>query len=113
MKIFYIVLCILGLVLPYWQFLPWLMEHGIDIILLIQEAGQLNIGAFAWLDVLVSAIVLIGFILYEGSKLKMRGLWIPIVGTCVVGVSFGLPLFLLLREMHLAKLPSSAISSFQ
>ena len=110
MKIFYTSLCVLGLVLPYWQFLPWVMEHGLDIIVLIQEAGQVNVSAFAWLDVLLSAIVLIGFILYEGSKLKMQGLWIPIIGTCAVGVSFGLPLFLLLRELHLAKMPPQAVS---
>jgi hypothetical protein len=30
----------------------------------------------------------------------MRRLWLPLAGTCLVGVSFGLPLFLYLRQIH-------------
>lgn len=55
------------------------------------------------MDVLVSAIVLIGFILFEGNRKGMSLLWLQIVGTLVVGVSLGLPLFLFLRERHLEK----------
>ncbi|MGP1385481.1 MAG: DUF2834 domain-containing protein [Thainema sp.] len=101
MKYVYGVLCVLGSVLPYWQFIPWLLTHGLDIPLLIQEASQLRISAFAWLDVLVSAIVLLSFIGYEGRRLGMKTLWLPILSTAVVGVSLGLPLFLLMREQHL------------
>ncbi|MCZ6502763.1 MAG: DUF2834 domain-containing protein [Gammaproteobacteria bacterium] len=103
MKKFYIVFCVLGVALPYWQFLPWLIDHGIDPVLLFQEAAQLRIGAFAWLDVIVSAIVLLQFIFYEGRQLKIQRLWMPTVGTLTVGVSLGLPLFLLLREIHIEK----------
>ena len=103
MKKFYLIFCVLGVALPYWQFLPWLMDHGIDPLLLFQEASELRIGAFAWLDVIVSAIVLLLFIVYEGRQLKMPRLWMPVAGTLVVGVSLGLPLFLLLREIHIEK----------
>lgn len=102
MKYFYGILCILGTVLPYWQFLPWLAAHGLDVPLMIQEAAQMRISAFAWLDVLVSAIVLLGFIVYEGRRLTMKTVWLPILGTVAVGVSLGLPLFLLMREQQLA-----------
>src|SRR5260370_36647041 len=37
----------------------------------------------------------------EGKRLGMRLLWLPILGLCTVGVSFGLPLFLYLRERAL------------
>ena len=30
----------------------------------------------------------------------MTALWLAIAGTCVIGVSLGLPLFLLMREME-------------
>ena len=106
MKKLYGVLCLLGIVLPYSQLVPWVVENGLNLMLLVEEAAQLRIGAFAWLDVIVSALVLIAFILYEGGMLKMSNLWQPILGTCVVGVSLGLPLFLLLREIHLEKLPT-------
>lgn len=66
----------------------------------MQEAASTRIGAFAWLDVLVAALVLLGFIVAEGRRLAMRAWWLPVAGTCLVGVSFGLPLFLWLRERH-------------
>jgi hypothetical protein len=100
-KYFYAVLCVLGLLLPYGIFVPWVMNNGINIGLLLTEATSTSIGAFAWADVIVSALALIGFILFEGKRLKMKMLWLPILGTCTVGVSFGLPLFLLQRELHL------------
>lgn len=105
MKVFYAICCILGIVLPYSQLLPWLMEHGLSVSLLFQETAQLRISAFAWLDVVISALTLFGFIAVEGTRLGMRYLWLPIVATCLVGVSLGFPLFLLLRQVHLEKSP--------
>lgn len=101
MKYFYGILCVLGALLPYGIFVPWIIENGVNVSLLISEATSTRIGAFAWADVIVSAVVLIGFILVEGSRMRMRKLWLPILGTCAIGVSFGLPLFLLQRELHL------------
>ncbi|GAA0358296.1 DUF2834 domain-containing protein [Bacillus horti] len=103
MKYFYGILSILGTILPYSQLVPWISENGFNITQLIYEASESRIGAFAWLDVVVAAVVLIGFILYEGIREKMKYLWLPIIGTLTVGVSLGLPLFLLLREIHLEK----------
>ena len=102
-KIFYGILCSLGFVLLYWQFISWLLDNGLDVIALFEEAAQSRISTFAWLDVTISALVLIGFIWFEGSRLKMSKLWLPTLGTLGVGVSFGLPLFLLLREIYLEK----------
>ena len=103
MKKFYLILCLAGIVLPFWQFLTWIAENGFAVNAMIAEAMGSRISAFAWLDVIVSAVVLVGFILYEGYRNKIRGLWLPILGTCLIGVSCGLPLFLLMREMQLSK----------
>ena len=103
MKYFYGVLCVLGILLPYGVFIPWVAEHGLNVGLLVSEAAQTSIGAFAWLDVIVSAIVLLSFIVMEGTQQGIRKLWIPVLGTCTVGVSLGLPLFLLMREIHFEK----------
>lgn len=78
-----------------------MFENGLNVPLLIEESVQTRIGAFAWIDVIVSAIVLLGFILYEGKRIGMDRVWISIIGTFTVGVSLGLPLFLLQRELHL------------
>jgi len=100
---FYLICCVLGLVLPYSQFVPWLLEHGLNVALFIRELFDNRISAFFAMDVIVSAIVLIWFIQSEGKRLRIRLLWLPTVGTLLGGVSFGFPLFLLLRQVTLER----------
>lgn len=107
MKYFYGVLALLGTILPYSQFIPWVYEQGFDIRQFIYEAGQSQISGFAWMDILVASAVLIGFILYEGRKKQMKHLWLPVIATVTVGVSLGLPLFLLLREIKKERMQTS------
>jgi hypothetical protein len=106
-KSLYIVLCVLGLVLPYSQFVPWVVQNGLDMPLFVRQLFANRISAFFGLDVLVSAVVLIGFVRSEGSRLRMTRLWLPIVSVLLVGVSLGLPLFLYLRENALEKQSSA------
>jgi hypothetical protein len=94
----YLLFCVLGVVLPYWQFLPWVLEYGLNVKLFVQQLFANRIGGFFGLDVLISAVVLIFFIRREGQRLGVRYLWLPIAGVLTVGVSLGLPLFLYLRE---------------
>src|ERR1700676_3006867 len=98
MRWVYLSLALIGAVLPCSQFLPWLAQHGPNVRLLFTELFSTRAGAFFGLDVLVSAVVLITFILREGRRRKMPGVWLPIAATCLIGVSCGLPLFLYLRE---------------
>jgi len=100
-QIIYILLCIAGAALPLSQFVPWLSAHGLNVPLLLQQATSSHIAAFAWADVLISGIVVAVFVLAEGRKLAMRRLWLPL-SCLVVGPSLALPLFLFLRERHLA-----------
>ncbi|HEX4543377.1 MAG TPA: DUF2834 domain-containing protein [Candidatus Acidoferrum sp.] len=97
-KHIYLLFCVLGVVLPYSQFLPWVVENGFHMRLFVQQLFANRIGGFFGMDVLVSAVVLIFFIRREGQRLGVRHLWLPIAGVLTVGVSLGLPLFLYLRE---------------
>jgi len=108
-KFLYLVLCVFGIALPYWQFVPWVMEHGLNLRLFAQQLFANRIGGFFGMDVLVSAVVLIGFIRNEGMRLKMGRLWLPIVSALLVGVSLGLPLFLYLREHELERRASATL----
>jgi hypothetical protein len=101
MQIVYAILCLIGTALPLAQFTPWLAEHGLDFPLLAQQAIATPVSAFAWSDVLVSALAVVALVLAEGRRLGMRRPWIALLGLGV-GVSLALPLFLLLRERHLA-----------
>lgn len=101
MKKLYLLLTLLGIALPYGAFLPWILNHGLDIPLLFEQALANPISIFAWLDVVVSALALIAFILVESKRAQVRNSWLAILGTLTVGVSCGLPLFLYLRERAL------------
>jgi len=94
----YLALCVMGTVLPYSQFLPFLREHGLDLRLFFEQlfANRIS-GSFA-LDVIVSSAVLWVLVVVEGRRAGMRHLWAPIAANLAVGVSLGLPLFLYMRE---------------
>ena len=101
---FYAVMCVLGTVLPYSALVGWGVENaGLSVAAMLAEILASRMSLFAWADVLVSAVVLIAFIRHEGRRASIPGLWLPIVGTCAVGVSLGLPLFLLMRERELRR----------
>jgi len=97
-RIIYLCLCVLGTVLPYSQFIPFLGEHGLDLRLFFEQMFSSRIAGFFSMDVIVSSVVLWVLVYVEGRRAKMRHLWAPIAGNLVVGVSLGLPLFLYLRE---------------
>jgi len=102
LRYLYLVFCLLGLLLPYSQFVPWIMEHhGLNMPLFIRDLFANRISAFFAVDVIVSAIVLILFVRVEGTRLAMRLLWLPILATFFVGVSLGFPLFLYLMQREL------------
>lgn len=101
MKKVYLFLSAIGLGLPLGQFVPWLRQNGLDLRLFLQQLFANHISGFFALDVMVSAVVLIVFVLVEGGRAGVRHRWAAIAGTLAVGVSFGLPLFLYLRERRL------------
>ena len=100
MRWLYLFLAVLGGVLPYSQFIPWLADHGLNVRLLLAELFASHISAFFGLDVIVSAVVLLVFMFREGTEHKIRMLWLPVAATCLIGISCGLPLFLYLREQQ-------------
>ena len=101
---FYALMCVLGTVMPYSALVGWsVKDSGWDVAAMLAEIAGSRMSLFAWADVLVSAVVLIAFIRHEGRRASVPGLWLPIAGTCAVGVSLGLPLFLLMRERELLR----------
>jgi hypothetical protein len=94
----YVLLSIVGTVLPLSQFVPWLFAHGLDVPRLVSEIASSRIAAFGWLDVFVSGVTLLFFIIVDGRETRTPHLWAPALGTLTVGVSLGFPLYLALRE---------------
>jgi len=100
-KTLYLVLCLAGVLIPYWQFVPWVLQHGLNLTLFVRELFANRIGAFFGMDVVVSAVALLVFSRIEGARLELRRRWIVIVAVLTVGVSLGLPVFLYMRELEL------------
>ena len=97
----YLILCILGTILPYSQFVPFLLEHGLNLQLFLEQLFINRISSFFAMDLIVSSLVLWIFVFWEGSRLGMKNLWVYIASNLLVGVSLGLPLFLLMRQRKL------------
>ena len=101
-KNLYLVLCIAGLILPYSQFVPWLVEqHSLRGFLPAMLANRIS--AFFVADVLVSALVLIAFMRTERKRSPIPHAWAPLLALLTVGVSLALPLYLYLRELALER----------
>ena len=96
-KYVYLALFLVGSIIPYLAFVPWVMDHGFDVSRMVEELFVNRISAFFGLDVIVSTIVFWVFINWEGKRLGVP-LWPPIIASLTIGVSSGLPLFLFLRE---------------
>ena len=98
-KNIYLVLCLLGIFVPYASFIPWVIENGLNFPLLANQIASSPVSSFGWLDVIISAVTLFFFIYNDAPIRKVRFWWLSIVGTLTVGVSLGLPLYLYLREI--------------
>ena len=100
-KTIYLILCVIGVVLPYWQFVPWLAANGMNFPLFFHQLFANRISAFFGMDVIVSAVALLIFVRRERSHLPGLARWLPLIAVLTVGVSLALPLFLYQRERNL------------
>jgi uncharacterized protein DUF2834 len=99
----YAMLAFAGAILPYVLFIPWLADHGMDGRVFLAQLFATGPATIFAADVLFAAIVFLVFVWSEGRRLGMRHLWIQPVVTYGIGLCCALPLFLALRERHLAR----------
>ena len=98
----YLLLAVVGAVVPYLSFIPWLRENGLNFLLLWQEITSSRLSGFAWLDVVLTVITIIVFSAHESRRRNMPFPLLPVLACFLVGASCGLPLYLYQREKHLA-----------
>jgi Protein of unknown function DUF2834 len=92
----YLLLCLVGFIVPYGEFVAWIAANGVDIPALFDAMLANGIARFFVWDVVISAVVVIVATLAWRDRLP--AVWPPIVATLLVGVSLGLPLLLYLAE---------------
>lgn len=93
----YLLLFLVGVIIPYLWFGPWVQEHGLKLRLMVDQLFANRISAFFGADVMVSALVVFVFAGFERKRLGGTW-WLPVVAVLLAGVSAGLPLLLYLRE---------------
>ncbi|MDY6830133.1 MAG: DUF2834 domain-containing protein [Pseudomonadota bacterium] len=97
MKWLWAVFCVLGTLVPMSQLALWIAEYGPDLPRMVQQVGGDRLSRFAWLDVVLSALALIAYVLWDQARGGFRhAVWV-ILATCTIGVSLGLPLYFLLK----------------
>jgi hypothetical protein len=99
MKRIYILFCIIGFILPYSFFIPFVLENGLNVSLFFNQLWANHIAAMAGADVIISGFVLFTFMYHETRQRPIKLWWLCVITALFVGVSLGFPLFLLLREI--------------
>lgn len=98
MKWLYLCLAVLGAALPLSQFVPASMDGSFSVANLLSELmSTKNLRGIAF-DLGIAALTGVVFMIAEARRMKIRLVWLPLLGTVLIGYSFGLPLFLYLRE---------------
>ena len=100
-KHLYLILAVLGFVVPYTFFISFLMAHGLDGRAFLRELFGTPISAFFAVDLLLSCVVFVQYLRQEAARVSIAHWWLYLVALLTVGLSFALPLFLYVRETRL------------
>ncbi len=102
MKRVYLALAVVGAVVPYYFFVSFLLEYGLDVPLLLAQLLANDVSTFFAADLVITAVILLLFFRQESQRLHIGHWWIYALATLLVGPSFALPLFLSVRHSRLA-----------
>jgi len=93
-----LVLTVVGFLVPNAMVAIFFVDHGLDISAYLDGWVQTLPSAQLVADLIVAFVAFALWAAWEGRRLGMRSWWVPIPASLLVGLCFGLPLFLLLRE---------------
>jgi hypothetical protein len=98
MKRVYLLLALIGLILPYYFFISFLIQYGLDVQLMLSHIFANNMATFFVVDLLITALVFLIFSYQEAQRYRIRRWWVYLIATLLVGPSFSFPLFLYIRS---------------
>lgn len=107
-RTFYIFMAIVGTIAPWYFFGGFVAMNGFDLIA-FDKALFVN-GASAGLtaDILVTATVFWVWSYRDAAQKGIKGWWLVIPATLLVGVSLGLPMYLAMRTGAKEAVPHAA-----
>ena len=106
LKWFYLVLAILGAVLPTLANIEFVKSYGpsFDIQLFIDLANNNPASQSLSRDLLIGSTAVFVWIISESNRLKMKHLWVVILTAFTIAFAFSAPLFLYLRELRIEEM---------
>ena len=105
-KYVYLLLAVVGFIIPYYFLISFLVAHGFDVRLILKQLFGTPMSTFFAVDLIVSSVVFIFYLVQEATRHSIRHQWVYLVALFTVGLSFALPLFLWAREAHCESLDS-------
>lgn len=97
MRIFLIICCVAGTVIPYWFAFPFFLIHGANFRLFAEEMFATRISSFFAADLILSSIFFLSWSRREARERKIEGWWVVLAANLVVGLSLALPFYLFKR----------------
>lgn len=98
----YLVMAVIGLVVPYLIILPWFAGNGLSPAFLGLPFANRPAAMFS-ADVLLCCAVFLVWAEVEARRIGMGARWQPLLCIVLAGLCFALPLFLARRERALAQ----------
>ncbi len=109
LSIIYLLFAIAGAVFPTLANIDFMVQYGpsFDIQKFIQLANINPAAQSLSRDLIVGAGAMTVWIIVESIRLRMKHLWVILLGTFLVSFAFAAPLFLFLRERRLIELDNT------
>jgi len=98
MRWFYLVMMVIGTVVPWVFFGGFFAAEGPDLPLFLASLFPNGAASGFTVDVLLSIVVFLVWSATDAQRTGVRRWWLVIPATCLVGLSLSLPLYLYLRE---------------
>lgn len=108
MRWFYLVMMVIGTVVPWVFFGGFFAAEGLDLPLFLTSLFPNGAASGFTADVLLSIVVFLVWSSADAQRLDVRRWWLVIPATCLVGLSLSLPLYLYLRETRAARATGDA-----
>jgi len=108
MKRFYLLAMLVGAALPLYLFSLHFAAHGFGLGAFLQASFATPAASGLVTDLLLSATLGLIVLGREARQLGVRGFSLVVLGTLLIGFSFGLPLYLYLRESQPVGRPALA-----
>ena len=106
LKWIYLILALLGAVLPTMANIDFVRNYGpsFDLQLFIELANNNPAAQSLSRDLFLGSTAVFVWIISESNRLKMKNLWVVILSTFTIAFAFSAPLFLFLRELRIEEM---------